>query len=279
MKELYLSGSLKNKAINFYRDRITNFDNESVTFPKGQLFYDGALVLDNKSQLEILSLREEKQILNYAHLIDQKIKQNYADKTINVNHKDFYITDIVLKMIKIILNTNRKFTFILIEQFYNIINNSITLKLDIKDILDQYAKLLKCFINNNDLNQIEITLIMDLFLKNYEFNEYPSINLRDEKKKAFLIDENDEAFNDIKDIILLGEFIAPQRLKTVATDLKSHNPLTNIIAPIYFLIKDPNQAANFLSSCQKENLTTDDLEAITAKSKELHLALNIKNLH
>lgn len=268
MKELYLSGSLKNKTINYYREQTTKFDNESITFPKGQLYYDGALILQNQQQLEILALREEKQLLNYAHSILQQTSQKYANKTININNKDFFITDTINKIIKIILNTNRKFTYILLETLANILNTNINLK----DNLEQYAKLIKYFNAYEDLNQIDITLITNLFLQDYEFNE--NMNLQEEKKKEFLIDENDEAFNDIKDIILLGEFIAPQRLKTVANDLKSHNPLTNIIAPIYFLIKDPNQATNFLSSCQ-----TSDLESTTSKIKELHLSLTIKKLY
>lgn len=273
MKELYLSGLLKNKTINYYREQTTKFDNEGITFPKGQLFYDGALILQNQQQLEILSLREEKQLLNYAHEIHQQTSQKYASKTININNKDYFITDIVDKIIKIILNTNRKFTYILLETLSNILNVNINLK----DNLDEYAKLIKYFNTSENLNQIDITLITNIFLKDFEFIE--NMNLQEEKKKEFLIDENDEAFNDIKDIILLGEFIAPQRLKTIVTDLKSHNPLTNIIAPLYFLIKDPNQAANFLSSCQKENLTIDNLETIATKNKELHLSLNIKDLH
>lgn len=277
MNELYLSGSLKNKTINYYREHIASFDHESISFPKGKLYYDGSLVLDNKKQLEILFLREEKQILNYAHLIHEKAKQNYLDKTFTINYKDFYITDIIDKIIKILLTTNRKFTFVLFECLLNIINNS-NLK-NIKDNLDQYAKLLKCFINNEDLNQIEITLIMDLFLNNYKFNEYPRINLQEEKQKAFLIDENDEAFNDIKDIILLGEFIAPKRLKSISNDLKNKMPFTNLIAPLYFLIENPNQAASFLNSCRKDNLTIEEIEDIANKNKVLHLVPVIKKLH
>lgn len=251
---MYVSGTLKNKTIEFYKEKVISFDSEAIYTEDNSLTFDGELAFT-----PFLSSIEEKLIRNQNKYIS-KLKENissvvcikFANKRCGTEYIYYY--SIVKKIIKKIEESNPKLIFVLLESLYALIKN--TSNDNLKAQLNQFQNLIDYLNNNADLlNQTDIDIICTRFLNN---QGYDLDSILRYKIRTFKINEKELTDSTIYELYRLGEFIAPSRLANISRELLSEE-LSRKIAPIYFLIKDERLAKQFLNSCKESDLTSEQI--------------------
>ncbi len=249
---MFVSGNLKDKSVNFYKEQIDSFDSTGIEASNITFNYTGEMIFspwDQDKELKLIK-KQEQYIEKLKHRILTIMAEAY--------HKDntlFFLTSVIIeKIINKIRFSKRNITYKLLECLYRIITNPSNYHL--VDKLKDFEKLIDDLNEFGLLYQWDIDIIIDLFIKN---RTYTYDDIRRENMVVFNISEDDFA-NRFRDIILMGKFIAPRRVKTVARSIKDEVELTKYIVPIYFAIKSDTSAQQFLSMCKKTDLDIDEIE-------------------
>lgn len=268
---MYISGSLNNKTINFYREKMTSYDSDAIYTKENSLSYDGELFFTPWNN------KKEQELIRRQNLYISKLRENIlsllSTKYFNARcGTDYYIyLNTVKNILNEINNSSPKLNVALFECLYTLIKDTNNNYLHSK--LNKFLNLID-YLNNNEsqLNQREIDIILKLFLNQ---QNYLLENVLRYKIRYFKIDEKRITDSTVYEIYRLGEYIAPNRLPTVASSLLEYNEFTKYIVPIYFSLKDDRQAANFLASCKNPDL---DLDTIEKNAKLCRVPDNLINI-
>lgn len=234
---LNVSGSLKNKTIDFYRDSIIDYNENGILFEDAFINKYGSLFVSSESLYKTLLKRKDLYFNKGKDIILALSSQKFNNKEIK---------DIITETISIIYQMPTTINYALLETFYKIIQKSNTHT--IKDNLVFFKELLTFLNDQEKISQIDLDLILEQFQKNPQtILKYLIYNFNNLKIKTFKIIE-DELFKENREILFLGEFIAPQRVPIVAHNLYDVSNMTYIVSPIYFLIKNNEKAQKFLLS-------------------------------
>ena len=254
---MYVSGKLKDKTIEFYKPRITEITEGGFLANKAFIGYDGSLI-DKSKELKLIPKQE-------YYLKKENDKTNFL---ITKNFRE--IRTETNKIIKKIMDTNRKFTYALFECFYELVLSSK----NTDELLSKYLEFLD-FIDYVELenpNQIDLDILIKLYLYS---TSYDRKTLNQAKLKKFCLKSEDIPTSSLEKIITFGEFVSPTRVAKVASTLKEDIERSNLILPTYFAIPDEATANKFLNSCRNEFL---DEEQIKKNAARLRIPNNIQNL-
>ena len=242
---MFVSGALKNKSIDFYREKTTSFDSKGINTSEVYFSYEGELTFApwDKDKERKLILHEEKHI----NLLDEKIHGllNYRNKC---GTDYLYFNSELNKLIGIIKNFDRRVTFVLLETLYKCFSTTN----DRIYTITEFNKLLTYLEDKYmEFDQTTIDSIMYLFSKGYNYDED---SLHNYIINRFKVDSNKldgENYNLYK----LGEFISPNKLSKVGHMIESEH--SKYVLPIYFLTSDSRKSERFLSLCKTPYLDRD----------------------
>jgi len=99
------------------------------------------------------------------------------------------------------------------------------------------------------LNQVDLDIMIELFLAGLDYYPY---EVAKRKEEVFKVGDINSEQHDVKEIISLGEFIAPKRVAIVANVLKEDKSICKYVAPIYFALKSDDDAKKFFNACARE---------------------------
>ncbi len=254
---MYISGSLKRKTIDKYREDAIGFDKEGMDFGKFYFGYDG----------EIIYPPFDKDI---EHLLAKK-QENYIiegkDKILEIANqlKDIkYLKEILYNL----QNMDRKFAFALYEQLYIILNSDgIREEKSLKYFYD-FTEYLKEYGNNID--QIDFEIILMLFRNGRPYDN-KSVTVEKDLVYPLYADNNFKMLNEhLQSIIKMGMFISPSRVANIKNDI--NNELSEYYLPIYFLIKNNALANAFLISI---NNGFENIDDIKENARDLEISRNL----
>lgn len=234
---MYLSGTLKTKTVNFYKEQMTSFGADYFDFGCNMLANDGSLTNLPFEQNDLESKLSARQEV----LITQGIKKTKTlAREMGVNNP------LLQKEIDTLFSSHRIFAFALFECLYKIIKNtknkdSLRTKLRQFQSFRQYVDSIKY-----SLNQVDLDIMIELFLAGID---YFSVDVAKRKEEVFKVGEINSEQQEVKEIISLGEFIAPKRVPIVARFLKEDISICKYVAPIYFALKNDEVATNFFNAC------------------------------
>lgn len=258
---MYISGSLKDKTINFYKAKINSFDDQGINTPQMNIEYDGKLIFPPWEQPleQKLKARQEKLITQGQEKAAVFSKMKYSSLKSEIN-----------KTLALILSTNRKHTFALLECFYKLLITSDHIS-EMKNRLDEFHDLIN-YLEEEHFNQIEINLLLKLFLTKKSWDH---AMLTQAKETEFHIKEDEILSESLEEIITFGEFTSPTRVPKIANTIASDIEYSKMILPLYFSIPDELTANKFLTLCRKQNL---DREQIKRNASKLNIPENLQNL-
>ncbi len=237
---MYLSGTLKTKTVNFYKEQMTDFGSDYFGFGFNMLASDGSLTKLPFEQDEL----ESKLAARQETLISQGIKNTKAlAKDIGVN------IPLLQKEIDALFSSHRIFAFALFECLYKIIKNTKN-KNNLRTRLKQFQGF-RQYIDSikYSLNQVDLDIMIELFLAGLDYYPY---EVAKRKEEVFKVGDINSEQHDVKEIISLGEFIAPKRVAIVANVLKEDKSICKYVAPIYFALKSDDDAKKFFNACARE---------------------------
>ncbi len=253
-----VSGTLRKKTIDFYKEQMISFDEEHLETPDLIINYKGEItpVAYYEDQIQKLSVRQEKIILKAIDIILNISKR--FNKATYIGIRD--LTDRVLE-------TPRRYTFALLEELNRLICNESRVYV-LEKQFDLYVLLL------------DGLKLFDKYLDSIQFEYFLKIYLRN--KELTIDDINQKIFTDLhvydeylsqsfSKIYQMGKFVAPSRVADIASDITREQAMFEYIAPIYFALKDEQQAKSFLNKAQK-------CEAFTDLEKEAKLLRVPQNL-
>ena len=243
---MYVSGTLKDKTISFYREKVSSFDKDGIDTREAYLSYYGELTFapwDKDKERKLIS-HEEK----HMNLLEEKIYGlfNFNNKC-GTNY--IYFNNEINKLVSLIRRFDKRISYALLETLYKSIASSNDRILTLND----FYKLLSYLEDKyQDYDQTSIDSTMYLFIKgyNYDINSVHNYIVRRfgiDKKKI----EREETYN----LYRLGEFVSPNRLVKVKKSLEMEE--SNYVLPIYFLLKDDIKAKQFLNLCKSPYLDRD----------------------
>jgi len=237
---MYLSGTLKTKAINFYKEQMTSFGTDYFVSQDLTIMIDGSissLPFDKTSTVDKLKSKQEfyiaKGIKNMENLANAK---NYNISLLN-------------KEINALFYAPRTYAFALFECLYKLIKNAKS-KNDLESKLKSF-QVFRMYVDSiENISQVELDILIELFLSGTSYMK-EDIAIREETK--FKISDTEHLSYETQEIISLGKFIAPNRVPIIARTLQSNNEMTRYVAPIYFAIRNEENARRFLNYCSQEN--------------------------
>lgn len=262
MDELYVSGSIFKKSVQFYREKILNFNEDGISLDWGLFDSRGCLAFlpweDNLKQQ--LIKRQNKIIYDKADNIKFLIKQNNLQ----------IFNQLIRETLNMIMKTKRYLTCALLEAF-----NQLLCKTDNKAQLlirvTEFQKFIGQLESLDDLSQNDLDCLIYLFLNNRPFDKE---SLLEFKQKTFNIRyENLERL--LKSTVKLGEMIAPERIGKIATYLTNMPTEASLVAPIYFALKSEEIADNWLNLNMEPDI---DLEKIEKNARVLRIPNNLINI-
>ena len=242
---MFVSGALKDKSINFYREKVTSFDRKGINTVEVYFSYEGELTFapwDKDKERKLIS-HEEKHI----NLLDEKIHGllNYKNKC---GTDYIYFNSELNKSISRIKGFDRRITFALIETLYKCFSATNDRILT----LTEFNKLLTYLEDKyTTYDQTTIDAIMYLFSKGHNYDED---SIHNYIINRFKVDSNkldEESYNLYK----LGEFISPNRLSKVGHMITNEH--SKYVLPIYFFTSDSRKSERFLSLCKTPYLDRD----------------------
>lgn len=249
---MFVSGYLKDRSIEFYKENINSFDSTGIEASTVTFNYTGEMIFlpwDQDKELKLIK-KQEQYIARLTHKILTIIAEAY--------HKDhtFYFLSysLVKRIIDKLRSSKRNVTYKLLECLYKIITTPNNYHLI--DKLKEFDTLIDDLNESGLLYQWDIDIIIDLFTRNMT---YTYDDIRRENMTIFNISE-DDVREEFRDIILMGKFISPKRVKYVAKPVLEEVDLTKYIVPIYFAINSDATAKVFLAMCRRPNLDIDEIE-------------------
>ena len=261
---MYVSGTLKNKTIDFYREKVTSFDSSGIDTSEVYFSYNGELVFapwDDDKEMKLISHEE-----NHMNMLDEKIHNILSNK--NKCGTDYvYFDSEIKKLISAIRSYDRRISFTLMETLYNCFNISNDRILT----LTEFSKLLAYLRGRYlEFDQPRIDAIMYLFSVGHNYSE-KSVN--EFIIRRFGVDKNKLDTKESYNLYKLGEFVSPNRLVKVAKSIENEH--SKYVLPIYFLIKDDRKAERFLLSCRNPYL---DRDMAIKNAEELDVNENVISL-
>lgn len=248
-----VSGSLKRKAINKYRENTWAFDQEAIYFGEASLDYNGLLTYPafDEDIDKTLQKRQESYITKMTEIIRTKAQEPMMDIT--------YIN----KVLNLINGISRKYAFALLEELNQIVNAGSNHFLYKFYTLVEYLKM------GNNQTQIQFELILRVFRQG---KHYGFCALDEELNKYFpLYAALDKLSEKLQTIITMGMFIAPDRITALgARDID--NEISAFYLPIYFLIKDDALANAFLIAI---NEGFKDIHDVIENARDLEIPRNL----
>lgn len=214
-----VSGSLKRKVIDKYRENTWAFDQEAIYFSKASLDYNGLLTYPpfDEDVAKKLQKKQETYITKMEEIIVNKSQDTQMD--------NIYIN----KILNIIHNISRKYAFALLEELNQIVS------IGSNHHLYRFYSLVEFLRMSHNINQIQFELILKLFK---EDKHYGMRELQEEINKNFPLYADLSNLNDkLQTIITMGMFVSPNRIASLGKR-NINNDLSEYYLPIYFLIKD-----------------------------------------
>lgn len=230
---MQISGSLKRKAVDFYRENIDFYSDKYFKTDNITFFYDGILRSNSDKALRD---RQEALILNG---IENTLKKAY---TRDIN------SALVAKELELIQNTPRNMSYALFECFYKLVVTA-TASDDFKLKVYRFAKFREYLCSLDHFTQWELDIMINLFLRDlsFKFN-----SLKSEEERLFGI-SSDIYDLSVEYLINFGKFIAPYRVHNIAKDIERNIPCMDYVATIYFALKSDDQAELFKKWCMTES--------------------------
>lgn len=242
---MQISGSLKRKTIDFYRENINFYAEDCFCADNISFFYDGVIRSNNEKALHD---RQEVLILNG---IDNTLKKACA-RDIN--------SALVAIELEAIKKTPRNMSYALFECFYRLVVTA-TSSDDFKLKAYKFAEFREYLCSLNSFNQWELDIMISLFENGLP---YKADDLKVQEEKIFGLRKGDYDFF-FDSLVNFGKFVAPHRVGNVAKDIKSFNILNiDYIAFIYFALKRDDQAELFKKWCMTQ--TCLDFDSIINKA-------------
>lgn len=237
-----MSGSFKNFFITRQKQNLWEYDSTAIFLGEYSLTYDGELVTTpwNEENLQkILSYQRKKinaGITNTRNMISEKSYKKELRELVNL-----------------IAKTEENIEYALFETFYSFVMHAHYKELP--PFINKFHQLITDLNNYEYLSQIDLDIILTLFKQGLD---YSSEDIRKHKKSFFKIEEDELDINE-RNLLYLGEFIAPKRVPIISSTLQSDFELSQKILPIYFTIPEETKATSFLQSCQTPDLTDDKI--------------------
>ncbi len=281
MEPLYLSGLLRKRLIKFYWHTLCDYDSEKITFvnpQKRQKFaftYMGEIITtpDNNSFKEELRSLQEQRLQEGMKEISALTLFKFGPKKWNLNGQMVAIKTEVENLMAMIMTSERKYSFALLTCLYKIMVKANVVS--IKDDLANLATLINFLeLNGHDLKQIDIDLICQKFCEN-SFLIWSNLSyyIPELKKNVFHLDE-DELDLNCRQILFLGEFIAPQKVAKIAPLLLEQNAKSSLIAQIYLLLNNEQLATKIWQLQKVEDITTPEIIDYLSYQTPVSYAIN-----
>lgn len=242
---MQISGSLKRKAIDFYRENIDFYSDKYFKTDNITFFYDGLLRSNNDKALRD---RQEALILNG---IENTLKKACA---LDIN------SALVAKELELIQNTPRNMSYALFECFYRLVVTATTSD-DFKLKVYKFAKFREYLCSLDSFTQWELDIMINLFLRNLS---YKPNTLKAEEERLFGT-RNDNYDLSVNYLINLGKFVAPHRVHNIAKEIEKNIFCIDYVATIYFALKSDDQAELFRKWCLTESHL--DFEKVMGKAE------------
>lgn len=240
---MFISGSLKRRAVEFYREQITDFDYNSFYTSDLYFSYDGCLVFNKLGLNDSDKLRTRQE-----DLINKGI-----DNTLRKAHDlDVNSALVAIELDKLQM-TPRRISYALFECFYSLVIHA-TDSDDFKIKAYKFAKFREYLCSLGEVTQWELDIMINLFMRGLSYKPW---SVAKEERRVFGIEENNS--DNYINTINLGKFIAPERVANIAPEINSHTPDINYSAPFYFALKDPIQAEAFLNWWRQNHFIREEL--------------------
>lgn len=244
----YISGTLKKRLLAKYQEQTQYFVLDTLHFAGDYSFsYDGEFATEpfsspEHNEITGLKTRQESLIMQGANDLKRyAIKHYYQIQYTNLSTTRVLLPQLE-NMIDTLIKSDRKFTYALFELLNWIIKNPNTT--DIKKALDSFTQLCDfLFANANKINQIDLDFLIMRYMNNIN-SSWNLAMLRSQEDAYFGIEE-DHLTTGQKDIIRLGKFVAPDRIKKIRDYIDKTN--FSLMAPIFFLTKSGAKADLFLN--------------------------------
>ena len=246
---MYVSGILKNKTVNFYKEKMTHYDMEGIDTSECNISYMGELTLPpwEQDKHQKLIRRQEQ----YLEKMSLRILSLFSS---NPRSGDLYTSE-AKKIIHFILqNTPRSISFALLETLYVALKNCR----DVIFCFNNFTKFVNYMLENilEYHSQADIDFMMKLFLKG---STYSTEELYLEKEHYFHINEKMIDDSTTYQLYRLGEFLAPHRVPNIARAF-SDKEYSFYILPIYFSFKSDATAKSFLYLCRTNEFDFEQIE-------------------
>ena len=258
---MYVSGELKEKTIEFLKKNMINFDKEGISTEKLYMSYYGEIRVPPWENNYLTKLKKRQEDLIATKEEDIKFLTDLKFPLIHIE---------ICRLLQIIFQTSRKYTFSLLECFYYLIMNASNAN-NLMKKLKEFNNFIS-YIDTQNYNQIELTILFELFLREKEYTES---SLRESKIEKFHIREDEIATESLREIVTFGEFASPSRVPKIATTINEEIDTSSLVAPIFFAIPDDQIANKFLKLCRTPNL---DEEQVKKNATLLRIPNNLQNL-
>ena len=260
---MYLSGTWKDQAINFYKERMTSFGADYFDYKDMTIMNDGSITSLPFESNDIESRLSRKQ----EFYITKGIK-----RTKNLAESKNYNSSLLRKELEALFNAPRTYAFALFECLYKLIQNARN-NYDLENKLRDF-QIFRMYVDTvENISQVELDILIELFLAGVSYLP-DDVRVRTEEK--FKIDENDYLNGETREIISLGKFIAPKRVPGIARTLQDRNEMTKYVVPIYFAIRNDVQARNFLNACK--TVQCDNPSYVINQAKACGVPENLRQL-
>jgi hypothetical protein len=236
---LQISGSLKRKVVDCYREDLNNFYSNVFQTNNISFSYDGELILHSSDSTQQRALYDRQETLI----------NNGIDNTLNKAKDKGIDVDAVSFELDRTKETSRNMSFALFECFYSIVVNAKSSD-DFRQKAYKFANFRDYLCSLGSFEQWELEIMINLFLRDLA---YTPEKVTQEEKRIFGIETSRLPYPACLDEINLGKFIAPNRVRKIAPDLIECRGYINYIAPVYFALKNDVQAERFLKWCQVES--------------------------
>ena len=261
---MYVSGTLKDKTVEFYKEHITSYDYEGITTDFGGLSFNGELMFvpwENDKEKKLISHEER-----HLDLLSKDILKLFSHNG-RCGTEYIYYTSEVNKVINRLKSGSRKYSYALMQVLLREIKNSRDVIGTIRDF-NKLVDYVEATYENQ--SQPDIDAILNLYSMGYNYKEDSVYNY---KLKKYGINEKKIDDGRVLSLFYLGEFLSPNRLARIGMNI--NNPLNDKVLPIYFSIKDNRIAEAFIRSCRTNELDTD---MIIKNASDLKVKENIISL-
>lgn len=222
---MYVSGTLKKKTVDFYREQMVDYSAESFDTPDFSIYYTGEIVTTpwNQEQLNKLEQRQEQIIRNgitktYALIDNLNLPKSLKDR---LRH-----------LVMLINNTPRNMTVILFETYYEILKTVTSIK-RLEEFENNMQIFINCLKNSENLSQSDIEFMVKRFKSHADYTDIDKSTLLNGVN--LLYEQDQKLYN-------LAAFIANERIKKVSAYFNRGVGEDYPYLFLYFTLKDSNLA-------------------------------------